>query len=139
MWRSKKFIIVAALATVILAGSIGGIALANDDGDDNGSVTLFDRVTAILADEGVNITSDQLKDAFTQARSDMQTDALKDRLDSMVEEGKITQSEADEYLEWWGAKPDISVGFGIGGRGGFHGMQGMHGMRGFGDFDAPGE
>ena len=134
MWRSKKFIIAVVLATVILAGSIGGIALANDDADDSESVTLFDRVAAILVDEGISVTSEQLKDAFNQAQSDIRTEALKDHLASLIEEGTITQSEADEYLEWWGAKPDISVGFGFRSRGGFHGMRGM---RGFGGLCAP--
>ena len=29
MWRSKKFIVIAVLSAVLLAGSIGGIALAD--------------------------------------------------------------------------------------------------------------
>lgn len=37
MWRSKKFIVGAVLATVLLAGSLGGIALANEGEDDNGA------------------------------------------------------------------------------------------------------
>ena len=32
MWRSKKFIVGAVLVTVLLFGSLGGVALA-DDGD----------------------------------------------------------------------------------------------------------
>ena len=35
MWRSEKFIIVTVLAAVMLAGSIGGIVVAADNGDDN--------------------------------------------------------------------------------------------------------
>ena len=146
MWRSKKLIIVAVLATVILAGSIGGVVLAADNGDDGEAEaeceTLLDRVTKILVEDGVNITAEQLKDAFAQAQSELQTDALKNRLEHLVEEGKMEQSEADAYLEWWQAKPDApdTFGFGSKGRGGFHGMGGMRGfggMSGFGGLCPP--
>ncbi len=126
MWRRRKFIVVALLATVVLAGSIGGVALAQtEEGDDSQPKTLFERVTDILVGEGVNITSEQLKDAFTQAQSDLRSDALRSRLQALVGEGKITQPEADEYLEWWQAKPDVPAGFSFKGRGGFRGMHGV--------------
>ncbi len=128
MWRSKKFIIIAVLVAVAVAGSIGGIALAQtENGDDSQPKTIFDRATAILVDEGVSITSEQLKDAFTQAQRDMHTEAMETRLESLVDEGKITQGEADQYLEWWQAKPDVSIRFGLGGHGFFRGMGGMRG------------
>ncbi len=129
MWRSKKFILIAALlATVVLAGSIGGIALAQTGtGDDSQPKTILDRVAEILVGKGVNVTSEQLKDAFIQAQSDMRTEALKNRLQSLVDEDKITQSEADQYLEWWQAKPDVALKFGFGRDGGFRGMGRLRG------------
>ena len=135
MWRSKKFLLVAVLATMVLAGSIGGIALAQTENDDDSQPqTLLERVAAILVDEGVNITSEQLKDAFTQAQSDIRTEAMEDRLAQLVQEGVIEQDEADAYLEWQQVRPDVPVGFGFGGRGGF---RGMGGVRGFGGLCAP--
>jgi len=127
MWRSRKFIIVAVLAAVVVVGSIGGIALADDN--DSQPETLFDRVTAILVDEGVNITSEQLKDAFGQAQSDMQAAAMENRLAKMIENGVIDETQAKELQDWWDSRPDVSAGFGFKGHGGF---RGMHGMRGFG-------
>ena len=134
MWRSKKFIIVAVLAAVMLAGTISGVVVAADNGDDSKPEAryeaLLNRVCEIYQEKtGVTIDQEALKDAFAQAQSEMQTEALENYLQSLVEQDKITQAQADEYLEWWQAKPDVSFGFGFGGRGGF---RGMGGMRGFG-------
>ena len=137
MWRSKKLIIVAVLAALMLAGTIGGVALAADNGDDSEPEAryeaLLNRVCEIYQEKtGVAIDQEALKDAFAQTQSEMQTEALETWLQSLVEEGEITQAQADEYLDWWQVKPDVSFGFGFGGRGGFRGMGGPRGMRGFG-------
>lgn len=168
MWRRKKLIIVVVLTAVMLAGSIGGVVLAQtENGDDSQPKTLLDRVAEILVGEGVNITSEQLKDAFAQAQSEMRTDALQSYLENLVKEGKITQEEADQYLEWWQSRPDMEpfrqqlrewqqarpdmppelkewqqsrpdVPVGFGFRG--HGwFRGMGGMRGFGRLCVPAE
>lgn len=139
MWRSKKFIVVAVLAAVILSGTIGGVVLATN-GDEIEPEALLDRVCEIYQENtGVAIDQEALKDAFAQAQSEMQIEALETRLQSLVEEGEITQAQADEYLDWWQAKPDVSFGFGFGGRGGFRGMGGPRGMRSFGWPCAPTE
>ena len=57
------------------------------------------------------------------------------RLQNMVDEGTMTQDEADELLEWMQSRPDAPAGFGsrgagFRGHGGFHGMGGMHGFGG---------
>ncbi|MFC1932984.1 hypothetical protein ACFLXU_05080 [Chloroflexota bacterium] len=135
MWRSKKFIVIALLATVLLVGSIGGIALAADEEDSSQPDTILDRVAEILVEEGVDITSEQLEDAFTEAQSEMRDEAMKNRLQNLVDQGKLSQDEADEYLEWQQARPDVSFGFGFRGDGGFRGhggMRGFGGMHGFG-------
>ena len=134
MWRSKKLIIVAVLMAVMLAGSIGGVVLAADNGDDSEPEavfeTLWDRVSGILQDKGVDITSEQLKDSFAQAQREIRNEALQNRLQNLVNEDQITQDEADQYLEWWQSKPDVSIGLGFGGRSGFRGMGGPRGFLG---------
>ena len=138
MWKRKKFIIIVVSVALVLVGSIAGVALAQTEtSDDSQTETLFDRVAEIIVNEGVNVTSDQLKDAFTEAQSDMHIEVLQDRLQSLVQEGEITQEEADQYLEWWQAKPDVPAGFEFRGLGGFGGMRGMDGMHGFGGLCAP--
>ena len=77
MWRSKKIIIGVVLTAVLLLGSIGGVILAADNGNDSGSKTKFgdfiDRVCGIYQDNtGDELNREALEDAFTQARSEMQ-------------------------------------------------------------------
>jgi hypothetical protein len=135
MRRSKKLIIAAVVAAVILAGSIGGVALAQDNGDGTGPAAkfaaLWDRVGEIYQQKtGDALDQEALKEALAEAQSEMRDEAMKTWLESLVEEGRITQGEADQYLEWWQSKPDVSIGFGSGGRGGFRGMGGPRGFLG---------
>jgi hypothetical protein len=128
MWRSKKFIVAVVMA-VVLVGSISGVALAADNGDDSQPETehgaILERVCEIYQENtGVTIDQEALKDAFAQAQSEMQAAALENHLQSLVDAGEITQEEADQYLEWWESKPDVSIGFDFHGHGG---------MLGFGD------
>ena len=140
MWRNKKLILLATLAAVLLLGTLGGVVLAQDDTGNETQVedrcgVLLDKITTIYeANTGVAIDQEQLKEAFTQARSEMAAEALQNRLADAVEQGMLTQEEADKYLEWWQAKPDVHLGGpglrGFGG-GGFHGpMRGGCGMCG---------
>jgi len=110
MWRRKRFIIIGLLATVLLAASIGGIVLAQaENGDDSQPKTLLDRVAEILVGKGINVTLEQLKDAFTQAQSEMRDEALDRYLQGLVDKGKITQEQADQYKAWWQARPDVEL------------------------------
>ena len=110
MWRSKKFIVVALVAALVLVGSTAGVVLAQtgSGGDsqtgvtlasDNASQpkTLLARVAAILG-----IDQQKVEDAFTQARTEMRDEALQ----KLVDEGKITQQQADQYKKWWQSRPD---------------------------------
>ena len=137
MWRSKKFIIVAVLAAVALVGSIGGVVLAQtENGDDSPQAqqeALLEKVCAIYQQNtGTAIDAEELQKAFDQAQSEMQDEALNKYLQNLIDEGKITQEQADQYHAWLEAKPEIDVpmapGFpgagmhrGFGGPGGFPG------------------
>jgi hypothetical protein len=81
---------------------------------------LLDRVCQIYQQNtGVTINPQQLENAFTQAQSDMQNETLQSLLEKLVNEGKITQAEADQYLQWWQSRPNIELpglgGYGHGG------------------------
>ena len=136
MWRGKK-VMVIALAAILLVGSSVGVVLADDNGDEAGSPpearhwALLDRVCEIYEENtGTTIDQQALQDAFAQARSEIQAEAMQNRLANLVEQGRIIQDEADQYLEWWQSRPDVSVGFGFRGRGGFRGMGGPLGWGG---------
>ena len=146
MWRSKKLITVAVLAAVVLAGSIGGVVLAADNGDDSQPEAkcgaLLDRVCEIYEEAtGVTIDQEALKDAFTQARSELHPEGMpkcgdvtpedmSSRLDTLLAEGNITQEQYDKMKARIESMPDEMPGFGFRGHGGFRGMGGMRGFGG---------
>lgn len=142
MWRSKKFVVAAVLAAVILVGSIGGVVLAQTgDGDDSpakaGYQAELERVCEIYQDNtGDEIDPVALETAFAQARDEIRAEALQNRLQNMVEQGQITQEQADELQDWWAARPDMPFGFGFRDHGA---LPRMGGMPGFGGPCAPGE
>jgi C4-dicarboxylate-specific signal transduction histidine kinase len=134
--RKRKWFIPVVVASVLLIGGItGGLVLAANNSSSNttaGNQTqgtdryqaLLDRVCAIYEEKtGVAIDSGQLKAALEQARSEMQDEALQSRLEKLVNEGKITQAEADQYLQWWQSRPNIGLP-GLGGQGRFFGPRG---------------
>ena len=111
-----------------IEGIAGGIVAAANDSSSNTEdqsqpsdrhEALLDRACAIYEEQtGVAMDSGQLKDALDQARSEMQDEALESRLQNLVDEDKITQEEADQYLQWWQSRPDIELPLpGLGGRG----------------------
>ena len=124
----KRWFLVPILAGVLALGITGGVALANDAGTGDASPwsTFASKVAAILGLEEA-----QVQDAFNQASRETQDEALQQKLDRMVEEGRMTQPQADEYKEWHLSRPE-----GLSPRDPFGGFRG-HGfhrgrMRGFG-------
>lgn len=130
MKTNKKLVMVGVIAAVVLvAGTIGGVALAQTGSTTTGGSgnTLLARVATILG-----IDQQKLQDAFTQAEKDMRQEALDNRLKGLVDQGKITQAQADQYKAWLDSKPDMPSGLGGLGNGKFrgHGGYGGFGFRG---------
>jgi len=134
MWKSKKFILLAVLAAVILVGSIAGVVYAQDEEEEDVSprAVLLEKIADKL---GIDVQ--QLEDAFNEAVAEMRDEAQVRWLEKAVEEGLITAEEAQEYSEWWTARPDVQFGLGDRGVGGFGGPR-MRGGCGFGIWHIPG-
>jgi uncharacterized membrane protein len=137
MKKRKWFIPVVVVTVLLIGGVTGGLVVAANNSSSNttaGNQTqatdqyqaLLDRVCAIYEENtGVAIDSGQLKDALEQARSEMRDEALQNWLQNLVDKGKITQEEADQYLTWWQSRPDIELPLpGLGGHGHGGGMMG---------------
>ncbi len=111
MWRSKKLIFIEVLIGVALLATVGmaAVAHANDENTAQNSTTnLMEKVAEIYqANTGAVIDPQELEKAFRQALQEMRTMALDEFLQKLVEEGKITQEQADEFKAWLQAKPDI--------------------------------
>ena len=80
--------------------------MAQGDGAEGGSPlqSFASRVAVIL---GLDET--QVQDAFSQAAGELQVDRLQLKLDRLVENGRLTQEEADEYKEWYLSRPDTAL------------------------------
>jgi hypothetical protein len=117
MWKRKKFII-PLVAAMALAGILAGSVFAQE-GDEVGPPpggTLIERLA-----EKLGIEQSELETAFAEVRSEMRDEAQSSRLEALVEQGKLTQEEADQFRGWWQARPEMELGgFGarLGGPGG---------------------
>ena len=127
MLKSKKVVLLSALAIAMLSGSIAaGVTLAqsgsgNETQANTRYETLLNKVATIYQQNtGVAIDPQQLGTAFTQAQKEMQDERLQD----LVTQGKITQDQADKYKIWWQSRPDdVLPGIGLGERFGGRGFR----------------
>ena len=119
MRKRKWFIPVLVVSVLLIGGIVGGVVVAGDDSSGNTEdqseivnryQALLDRACAIYEEKtGVAIDSEQLRDALDLAQGELRDEALETRLQNLVDEGKMTQEEADQYLEWWQTRPDIEA------------------------------
>ena len=88
-----------------MVGGIGGAVYAQTGSTDNTTAgkTLLGRVAEILG-----IDQQKLQDAVAQAQREKQEEALDNYLKSLIDQGKITQEQADQYKAWWQSRPDMS-------------------------------
>ena len=134
MWSTKKFIIAMALAAVLAIVSVGGIVLAQENGDEVENqpeaqrAALLERTCEIYEDNtGTAIYAEELQAAFAEAQSEMHEAAMEARLAKMVENGVIDEAQAQEFQDWWESRPeDLPFGFGLMAHGG-KGPRGGHG------------
>ena len=107
MWRSKKLIVGVVLAGVLLFGSLGGIALA-DDGDDGSTVKFvefIDKVVALYEQKSGGDTIDNpeaLKEAVTEAKTQMREAAIEKYPQ------RLTDEQKEALKEWWDSRPGLT-------------------------------
>ena len=90
--RKLQIIIPLVIAVVAVAVISFSIALAQgDEGDDSNASKLE---TAVV------------DDAVKQAREELRDEAIQKKLDALVEKGRLTQEQADEYLNWIQSRPE---------------------------------
>lgn len=125
---SKKTKILGAAAAVVvlvIAGTVATVTSVHAQTPTPTTATtaqadLLARVAQILG-----IDQQKLTDAFVQAGKEMAQDALTKALDKAVQEGRITQDQANQIKDWWNKKPDVLNG------GVFPGLRGRGFGRGF--------
>jgi len=126
----KHWFFVALLIGVLVIGATAGAVMANGDSTSTDSPlkSFASRVAKTLG-----VDEAKVEDAMKQASREMEDEAIQKKLDNMVAQGVITKEQAEQYKQWYQARPEgVSPGFPFAKRGGFGGMmgggRGGHGM-----------
>ncbi len=136
MWKKRKLILFVALAmAVIIGGVTAGVTFAQSGNETPTQTpaqtrldTFLDKIAQIYKQNtGVTLDVQQLKTAITQAQKEQQNEVLQNWLQNLVTQGRITQQQADQYLQWWQSRPDTPL---LGTRGGMMGGALLGGGRG---------
>ena len=115
----KRWFIGTVVAALMALGIAGGAVMAQEGDGDSPISSFASRVAEILG-----IEETRVQDAMDQARREMFSERLQAWLDEMVESGRITQEQADEYKTWIESRPEGA--FEHFGKRGFRG-RGFHG------------
>ena len=105
--RLSIFLIGTAVSVVAVVGAFAGLAAAQSNDDDGDGQTFVERVAAVLG-----IESDDLESAMQQVKEEIRNERRDAKFDDLVENGTLTQEEADAIKEWQDAKPEIEFNFG---------------------------
>jgi len=118
----KKYTTIAAIALLAVASVVGiGYARAANDSTGNGNrgQMLDEAVSDGIVDQA---TADKLEAYNHEQRQTQMQEQMEERLGSAVDEGTITDDEAQQIRDWQASRPEAMEkigGFGKGGRGGF--------------------
>ncbi len=128
----RKLQIVIPIAIAVVTVSVFSLAVVfaqgNEEGDSNASKL------AIKVAEILGLNAAEVDDAIKQARRELRDETVQNNLNALVEEGQLTQEQADEYLDWIQSKPE---GISAIGKHSF-GKRGHHrGWKGHGRFFGP--
>lgn len=112
MKKHKKGIFITLAAVLILAVTVGAVAIAQADNEGTQTVkeNLYERVAQVYqANTGDDIDATALKEAFTQARQELAAETKDQMWQKLIDEGKITQEQLEELKAWLEAKPEIPI------------------------------
>ncbi len=104
--RISILLVGIAVSAVALIGAFAGIIAAQSNDDGSGTKTFAERVAEILG-----ISSDDVENAMQQAKDAMHDERLDAKFAELVENGTLTQEDADAIRAWQDAKPDIEFSF----------------------------
>ena len=103
--KSKKFItVISVLLAVILLGVSAGVVFAQDDVNPRDDNPILTRVAEILG-----IDQQDLENAFKQAMEEQREQRMDQYFQKLIEDGQLTQEQADQYRNWLESKPDIPM------------------------------
>ena len=92
--------IVMAIVAVTAIGFSVALAQENERGDSNAN-----RLAAKVA-EILGLDAAEVDDAIKQARREIRDEAIQKKLNALVENGRLTQEQADEHLNRFQSRPE---------------------------------
>jgi len=106
MRKYMKFGLIALVAIIALGVGITAVVSAESPEGEAGSAggprqVFLGKVAATLG-----LGEDQVADAFVQARQEMREECQQQRLQTAIEEGLITEQEAEQIREWLDSRPE---------------------------------
>ena len=106
----KKLRVIIPLAMAVVAVAVISFTVAfaqeNENSDSNAS-KLAVKVAEILGLEAAVVD-----DAIRQASEELKGEAIQKKLNALVENGRLTQEQADEYPNWIQSRPEGIPGIG---------------------------
>lgn len=116
MKPTKKLLLIGTLCVVVLAGTLGGFAIASADDEDTTNATqvtqtdLMEKVAEIYEQNtGTAIDPTELQNAFAEAGAVIRDERQDQFFQNLVDEGIINQEQADEWKAWLDARPDNAL------------------------------
>jgi hypothetical protein len=102
----------------IMAALVGTVcfsvaALADASSNTSGDISAKEALITKVADN-LGLEYDQVLGAFDAAQQELSSEALQQRLAQAVENGTITQDEADQIIAWMNAEPAAAESLGQG-------------------------
>ena len=106
MTKYMKFGLIALVAITALAFGFTAIASAQStDGKVSATVEPGQMFIGKLA--GIlGLDEEQVSDAVQQARQEMREECQQQRLQNAIDEGIITEEEAEQIQGWWDSRPE---------------------------------
>ncbi len=114
---TKKWIIIGVVCLVVAVGVIlGGVAIANAANNNSASsanttrVNVWNEVAQMYQkDTGTAIDPSALQKAYQEAGKALQENKIDQMLQNLVNQGKITQDQANAWKTWWDSRPSSAL------------------------------
>ena len=116
MRKYMKFGLIAIVALTALSVGITAIAFAESPEGEAGSAGGPRQIFLSKVADILELDEEQLADAFVQACQEMRDEAQGQRLQNAIDEGLITEEEAEQIREWLQNRPEALQQLGAQGR-----------------------
>ncbi len=103
----RRWFLASLIVGVLSLALAGGAVLAHVNGTEGDSIsnTLASRVAVILGLDEAQV-QDALDQAAKELRRERRDQASLQKLNWLVEQGRLTQQQADEQQEWFESRPE---------------------------------